>query len=175
MNQRSIRTDRLRLRRWRNDDVEPFANMCSDPEVMRHIGSGATRISAQARTSIHAYEREWEENGFGLFAVERLEDGKFLGFTGLAEPSFLPEIMPAVEIGWRFARQSWGNGYASEAAKAALEFGLQKLGLPEIVGIYQAGNRASGRIMEKLGMRFDRETVDPSCGRLIRVHRTCLK
>ena len=146
--------------------------MCSDPEVMRYIGSGATRTRAQARASIDAYERAWDETGYGLFAVERLEDGQFLGFTGLAVPTFLPEIMPAVEIGWRFARQSWGHGYASEAARAALDFGLQTRGLCEIVGVYQAENHASGRIMQKLGMRFDRETVDPTCGRSIRVYRT---
>ena len=175
MNRRSIRTDRLLLRRWRDDDVEPFAAMCSDPEVMRYIGSGATRTRGQARASIDAYELEWEENGFGLFAVELLEDGRFLGFAGLSEPSFLPEIMPAVEIGWRFARPTWGNGYASEAAQAALDFGLQELGLSEIVGIYQTENSASGRIMEKLGMRFDRETVDPTCGRSIRLYRTCFR
>jgi RimJ/RimL family protein N-acetyltransferase len=175
MHQISINTERLLLRRWRDDDVEPFAAMCSDPEVMRYIGSGATRPCTQAQTSIHAYECEWEEKGFGLFAVERLEDGRFLGFTGLTVPSFLPEIMPAVEIGWRFARLTWGNGYASEAAQAALDFGLQTLGLPEIVGIYQTENRASGRIMEKIGMRFDREAMDSTCGRLIRVYRTCLK
>ena len=175
VNQLSINTDRLLLRRWREDDVEPFAAVCSDPEVMRYIGSGATRTCAQARISIHDYEREWEENGFGLFAVELLEDGRFLGFAGLTEPTFLPEIMPAVEIGWRFARQTWGNGYASEAARAALDFGLQKVGLSEIVGIYQTENQASGRILEKLGMCFDREAVDPTCGRSIRVYRTCVK
>lgn len=79
--------------------------------------------------------------------------------------------MPAVEIGWRFARESWGNGYASEAALAALEFGFRDCGLSEIVGVYQTENQASGRIMQKLGMRFDRETVDPTCGRLVRVYR----
>ena len=168
----SIKTGRLLLRRWGDDDVEPFAAMCSDPEVMRYIGSGATRTPAQAQASIEAYEREWEENGFGLFAVERLEDGSFLGFTGLSEPTFLPEIMPAVEIGWRFSRQSWGKGYASEAALAALDFGLRKRGLSEIVGVYQAENHASGRIMQKLGMGFVRETIDPTCGRLVRVYRT---
>ena len=172
MSQPSIETSRLLLRQWRDDDVEPFAALCSDPEVMRYIGSGATRTRAQARASIHACERAWQEKGYGLFAVERLEDGGFLGFTGLAEPTFLPEIMPAVEIGWRFARQAWGNGYASEAAQAALDFGLQELGLSEIVGVYQAENHASGRIMHKLGMRFDREAIDPTCGRLIRVYRT---
>ena len=175
MSQPSIRTGRLLLRRWRDDDVEPFAAMCRDPEVMRHIGSGATRTRAQARASILAYEREWDAKGYGLFAVERLEDGRFLGYTGLAEPAFLPEIMPAVEIGWRFARQTWGNGYASEAAQAALDFGFQKPGLSEIVSVYQAENHASGRIVQKLGMRFDREAVDPTCGRLIRVYRASLK
>jgi len=175
MSQVSLNTKRLLLRRWCDVDVEPFAAMCSDPEVMRYIGSGATRSYAQAQTSIHAYEREWHEKGFGLFAVERLEDGRFLGFTGLTVPSFLPAVMPAVEIGWRFARQIWGNGYASEAAQAALDFGFQTLGLPEIVGIHQTENRASGRIMEKLGMRFDREAIDPTCGRSIRVYRTCLR
>jgi len=172
MNQISIMTGRLLLRRWCDDDVEPFAAMCSDPEVMRYIGSGATRTRAQVRASIHAYEREWEEHGYGLFAVELLEDGEFLGFTGLAEPTFLPEIMPAVEIGWRFARQTWGNGYASEAALAALDFGLRQLGLSDIISVCQAGNHASERMMQKLGMHFDREAVDPTCGRLIRVYRT---
>lgn len=172
MSQPSIKTGRLLLRRWRDDDLEPFADMCSHPEVMRYIGSGASRTRAQAQASIEAYERGWKENGFGLFAVERLEDRRFLGFTGLSEPSFLPEIMPAVEIGWRLARQSWGKGYASEAALAALDFGLTKRGLREIVGVYQAENHASGRIMQKLGMHFDRETIDPTCGRLVRVYRT---
>ena len=146
--------------------------MCGDPVVMRYIGSGTTRTRAQAQASIKAYEHSWEENGFGLFAVERLEDRRFLGFTGLSLPSFLPEIMPAVEIGWRFAQQSWGNGYASEAALGALDFGLRRRGLPEIVGVYQAENHASGRIMQKLGMNFDRETIDPTCGRLVRLYRT---
>jgi len=175
MSQPSIKTGRLLLRRWREDDVEPFAAMCSDPEVMRYIGSGATRTRAQALASIEAYERDWEEKGYGLCAVELLEDGGFLGFTGLSEPTFLPEVMPAVEIGWRFARQSWGKGYASEAAQAALEYGLNDLGLSEIVSIYQVENHASERIIQKLGMHFDRETIDPTCGRLIRVYRTPLQ
>ena len=108
----------------------------------------------------------WEEKGYGLFAVE------LLGFTGLAEPAFLAEIMPAVEVGWRFARQSWGNGFATEAARAALDCGLVKLGIPEIVSIHQVDNHASGRIVQKLGMRFDRDTLDQTCGRLVRVYRT---
>jgi RimJ/RimL family protein N-acetyltransferase len=171
MSQLPIETGRLVLRRWRDDDVEPFAAMCGDPEVMRYIGSGATRTRAQAQASIDAYEREWEANGFGLYAVELLKDGRFVGFAGLAEPTFLPEIMPAIEMGWRFARQNWGKGYASEAAQAALGFGFKTLGLSEIVSVCQAGNHASARITQKLGMRLDRETIDPTCGRLVQVYR----
>ena len=172
MSQPSIKTGRLLLRRWRDEDVEPFAAMCSDPEVMRYIGSGATRTREQVQASIEAYERDWEEKGYGLCAVELLEGGRFLGFRGFSEPTFLPEVMPAVEIGWRFARQSWGKGYASEAAQAALEYGLKDLELREIVSIYQPENHASERIIEKLGMLFDREAIDPTCGRRVRVYRT---
>ncbi len=161
------------LRRWRSDDVKPFAAMFNDPEVMRYIGSGDTRTVEQAAASILTFERVWEENHYGLFAVELMASNQLIGFTGLADPTFLPEIMPAVEIGWRFARQSWGNGYATEAARAALDFGLAELGLPEIVSIHQVGNNASSRVMQKLGMRFDRETIDQTCGRLVHIYRTC--
>lgn len=114
----------------------------------------------------------WEEKGYGLFAVELLGSNHLIGFTGLAEPTFLPEIMPAVEVGWRFARQSWGSGFATEAARAALDFGLVELGIPEIVSVHQVDNHASARVMQKLGMRFDRETLDQTCGRLVRIYRT---
>lgn len=167
----SISTVRLRLRRWRAGDLGPFAAMCGDPEVMRHIGSGAIQTREQAERSIHEFEREWEDKGYGLFAVQRRDTKGLIGFAGLSEPNFLPEIMPAVEIGWRFGRQYWGNGYATEAARAALDFGLQELGIPEIVSIYQSENHASRRIVEKLGMQFDRETLDPSCGRVVHVYR----
>lgn len=169
----AITTSRLMLRRWRSDDVEPFAAMCGDPEVMRYIGSGDTRTFEQAAASILAFERGWEEKRYGLFAVELMASNQLIGFTGLAEPTFLPDIMPAVEVGWRFARHSWGKGYATEAAQAVLDFGLVELGLPEIVSIHQVGNDASCRIMQKLGMRFDRETIDQTCGRLVQVYRTC--
>ena len=168
----AITTGRLLLRRWRAEDIDPFAAICSDPEVMRYIGCGSTRTRDQSAAAIRAYETDWEEKNYGLFAVELLDSNHLIGFTGLAEPTFLPEIMPVVEVGWRFARQSWGNGYATEAARAVLDFGLVTLRIPEIVSIYQAENRASHRIVEKLGMRFDRETLDPSCGRLVRIYRT---
>lgn len=171
MSHPEIRTSRLLLRRWRAEDVEPFAAICGDPEVMRYIGSGAIRTPEQAAHSIRAFEQAWEENGYGLFAIELLGSGQMIGFTGLAIPTFLPEILPTVELGWRFARSAWGNGYATEAARAALDFAFAQIRLPEVVSIYQADNQASARIVQKLGMRFDRKTVDPSCGRPVEVYR----
>lgn len=159
------------LRRWKAADIEPFATICGDPEVMRYVGSGASRTVEETRATIRAWEWEWDQKGYGLFAVELLENGRLIGFAGLGEPTFLPEIMPTVEIGWRLARSAWGRGYATEAATAALRFGLHDLRLPEVVSIHQVGNDASAGVMRKIGMTFDRETVDPSCGRTVHVFR----
>nr|WP_245769687.1 GNAT family N-acetyltransferase [Streptomyces indicus] len=167
---RRIETERLVLRRWREEDVAAMAAVNADPEVMRWIGDGAVRDEAATRSAIEAVERAWEHEGFGLFAVEVREGGRFAGFTGLAVPHFLPEVLPAVEIGWRLGREFWGKGYATEAARAALRFGFVDRGLNQILSISQPQNTASERIMAKLGMRLLHETVDPSAGRTARVH-----
>ncbi len=100
--------------------------------------------------------------------MELRATGELIGFTGLAVPEFLPEVMPAVEIGWRLGRPSWGQGLATEAAREALRFGLIDRGLERIISIAQVGNDASERIIGKLGMRLEQETVDPTCDRLVR-------
>lgn len=166
-----INTERLRLRRWTEGDHAPFAEMCSDADVMRYIGDGSTRNFEQACQSIRGFEREWNERGYGLFAVDLKHTHQFIGFTGFSYPKFLPEILPSIEIGWRFSKSNWGLGYASEAAHSALEFGLDKIGFRDVVSIYQTKNQASARIMQKLGMVFDRKTIDPSCDRDIEVYR----
>ncbi|WP_254868666.1 GNAT family N-acetyltransferase [Phaeobacter sp. HF9A] len=166
-----ITTERLLLRGWTSDDHAPFAAICADPDVMRYIGNGQTRSPEDAARNIAAFQRSWAERGYGLFAVEEKQSGELIGFTGHAWPGFLPEVLPSVEIGWRFSKPSWGKGYASEAAKAALVFGVNELGITDIVSIYQIGNEASRRIMQKLGMIFDRRTLDPSCRREIEVYR----
>ena len=163
-------TPRLILRRWRDDDVAPMAAINADPQVMRWIGDGAIPSAEQTRTGIEACEREWDANGFGLFAVQVRATGELAGFTGLAVPHFLPEVMPAVEIGWRLGRPFWHQGLATEAARAALDFGLIDRDLEQIVSVVQIGNNASGRVADKLGMRPERETVDPSCGLPVRVY-----
>ena len=136
---------------------------------MKWIGNGSVRTQAECASAIANFEQFWEEHGFGLFAVERRDTGDLIGFTGLAIPTFLPEVMPTVEIGWRLGKSAWGQGFATEAAKASLAFGFQEAMVDRIVSIHQAGNDASGRIIQKLGMRLERETVDPTCNRQVRV------
>ncbi|WKX74228.1 GNAT family N-acetyltransferase [Streptomyces sp. XD-27] len=164
-----VQTPRLLLRRWRDEDIAPLTAINADPEVMRWIGDGSTRDEEQTRAGVEAMEREWEAEGFGLFAVEIRATGRLAGFTGLSVPHFLPEVLPAVEVGWRLGRAFWGRGLASEAASAAVRFGFHDRGLEKIVSIAQIGHGASERIMGKLGMRLERELVDPACGRPVRV------
>lgn len=151
-------------------DLPPFAAICADPEVMRWIGDGSPRSQEQCRLAIRAYEAHWNEHGFGLYATTLRETGELIGSIGLSIPFFLPEILPAVEIGWRVARDSWGKGLATEAARAVMEFAFAELELDEIVSIHQVGNDASERVMDKLGMRLVRETVHPKWDRPLHVH-----
>jgi len=154
-----IETPRLVLRRWREEDVEPFAALNADPEVMRWIGDGSVRDTADTLAFVQRIERQWETEGFGLFALEVRESGEFAGFAGLAVPHFLPAVMPAVEAGWRLDRRFWGRGLATEAARASVAFGFRECGLPELLSLVQAGNTASANVARKLGMAVSRELV----------------
>ncbi|WP_371497871.1 GNAT family N-acetyltransferase [Kitasatospora sp. NBC_00374] len=165
-----IHTPRLLLRRWNDYDLAPMAEINADPEVMRWIGDGSVYDLEQTAEAIERWEEEWDEEGFGLFAVELLGSGELIGFAGLSVPEFLPEIMPAVEIGWRLGRQFWGQGYASEAAHAALEFALEDRGLDRVVSITRAGNTAAENVMHKLGMELELATTHPEYGFPLRVH-----
>jgi RimJ/RimL family protein N-acetyltransferase len=165
-----IRTPRLLLRRWHGDDLAAMAEYNADPQVMRWIGDGSVRDVAQTEQDIERWEDEWDDEGFGLFAVELLGSGELAGFTGLSAPYFLPEVLPAVEIGWRLGRPFWGQGYASEAARAALEFALRDRGLDRLVSVSRVGNDASENVMRKLGMTLERETTHPLHHHRLHVH-----
>jgi len=163
-------TPRLLLRRWRDDDVAAMAMINADREVMRWIGDGSVVDYAQTAAEIAAFEQVWQMRGFGRFAVEIRGTGVLAGFTGMAIPADIPEIMPCVEIGWRLGREHWGRGLATEAAKAALGFAFADCRLDRILGIHVVGNDASARVMVKLGMRFDRETTELGYGRPVHVY-----
>lgn len=167
-----IRTERLILRRWRAEDVDPYVAICVDPGVMRWIGDGQTRSRQECADAIGRFEASWERNGYGLFALTLKGTDQFIGFAGVSDPAFLPEVMPAVEIGWRLARDNWGQGLATEAARAVLQFALDDVGLTRVISIIQVGNSGSERIAQKLGMTVERETTDPTCGRRVRVYES---
>ena len=164
-----LHTRRLLLRVWQPEDLEPLAAMNADPEVMRYIADGSVHSREQSVATFDRLRRHWAEMGFGLFALRLRETGEFAGWAGLAVPRFLPEILPAVEIGWRVPRALWGRGLATEAARAVLEFGFVQVGLDRVVSICRVENRASARVMEKLGMRLDRETRVPKLDLPVRV------
>jgi RimJ/RimL family protein N-acetyltransferase len=145
-----IATDRLVLRNWRPSDLEPWAALNADPAVMEHFPALLTADEAAAMLAAH--QALITDRGWGLWAVERRSDGAFLGFTGLMPLRESNPLAPGVEIGWRFARHAWGAGYASEAARAALAFGFDRLGLPEIVAFTAAGNLRSQAVMDRIGM-----------------------
>jgi RimJ/RimL family protein N-acetyltransferase len=166
-----LETERLVLRAWDIDgDLDAYAAICADPEVMRFIGDGSTRGRAYCADQLRTFEQSWRERGLGILAVERPTDNVLIGFTGFAVPDFLPEIMPAIEIGWRLGREHWGNGYATEAARAALAYGFDVAGLETVVSVHVIGNNASGNVMRKIGMHVERETVHPGNGRPVRVY-----
>lgn len=146
-----IRTERLVLRQWADSDRAPWAALNADAETMRYFPSTLTRDEADAAAD--RFSAALESNGWGLWAVER--DGEFIGFTGLAVPTFDAPFLPGVEIGWRLARSAWGHGYATEAALAALAFGFDRLGLDEILSFTAVHNQRSQAVMKRIGMTRD--------------------
>jgi RimJ/RimL family protein N-acetyltransferase len=161
----------LILRPWRDDDLGPFAAMSADASVMEHFPSRLTRAQSDAVAArIRAHiARE----GFGFWAIEAPGVAPFIGFTGLARPSF----MPVIEVGWRLARAHWGAGYASEAARAAVEWGFSNLGMDEVVAFVRPHNERSQRVMARLGMTrdlgadFDHPLINEPASRLHFLYR----
>jgi RimJ/RimL family protein N-acetyltransferase len=121
-----LRTERLLLRGFEDRDRVAHAAMNADPEVMHHFP--APLDAAESDAMLERMAAHWSEHFFGLWAVERRSDGAFLGFTGLTRPSFEAHFTPAVEVGWRLAREAWGHGYATEAAEAAFATGSRPSG-----------------------------------------------
>ncbi|MEU6389781.1 GNAT family N-acetyltransferase [Streptomyces sp. NPDC046939] len=154
-----IRTPRLLLRRWSpDDDLAPLADIQSDPAVMSHIGDGAPRSLDETAEDIERWEDEWDDEGFGVFAVELLGSGELAGAVGLYVPVAPPQIAGHIGIQWRLGRQFWGQGYASEAAQASLEFALQDRGIDRVVAAVRDGDTSSPKVLGKLGLTRTGET-----------------
>ena len=148
-----LETERLILREWRDADREPFAALNADPRVVEHLPGPLDRTASDAL--VDRIVARWASDGHGQWAVERRDDGRFIGFVGLAAPGFEAAFTPCVEVGWRLAVEAWGHGYATEAAQAALRFGFERLGLDEIVSFTIPANVRSRAVMERLGLTRD--------------------
>ena len=146
-------TDRLHLRRWTAADLRPFAALNADPEVMEYFPS--TLSTEEVRVFIERVEAAFEDRGFSWWAVDTRHDGDFVGMVGLGRVGADYPFGPAVETGWRLARTAWGQGYAVEAARAALTYGFTALDLEEIVAFTTVANRRSRAVMDRLGMSHD--------------------
>jgi RimJ/RimL family protein N-acetyltransferase len=145
-----IRTDRLVMRRWRDADREPYAAVNADPEVMRYFPAPLNRAESDA--SVDRIEALFERQGFGLWALEVAATAEFIGFTGLNP---MPVGVPGagdMEVGWRLARHAWHQGYATEAATAAVGVAFGGAGLEHIWSMTAVTNRPSQAVMLRLGM-----------------------
>jgi RimJ/RimL family protein N-acetyltransferase len=146
-----IETRRLLLRQWRSEDLDPYARLCADPEVMRYIGSGPLACE-QSEEQVSRFVRYWDERGFGLWAVEYRASGEFIGFVGLAHQGDWTQDEHKTEVGWRLDRACWGKGLATEGAVASVGYGFELLDLTRIISIIQPANAASRRVAEKAGL-----------------------
>ncbi|MCF8505477.1 MAG: GNAT family N-acetyltransferase [Caulobacter sp.] len=145
-----LETERLVLRAWREEDLEPFAALNADPEVMRHFPSTLSRTESDALAA--RYQSHIDEHGFGRWAVERREDGVLLGHSGPMQMTPPHPLAPGAEMGWRLARAAWGQGYATEASRAAMAYCFEQIGLEQIFAFTSATNLPSQAVMERLGM-----------------------
>lgn len=157
---RFIETDRLILRDWTEEDLIPFARMNSDDQVMRYFMKKLTKDESVAY--MERIKEEIAARGYGFYAVERKEDGKLLGFTGLHDIPFDADFTPAVEIGWRYLPEAWGHGYATEAAIACLEYAKETLKLTRIYAFTALVNTPSEKVMQRAGMKKVKEFEHPS-------------
>ncbi len=155
--------EQITLRQWADADLEPYAAMNADPEVMQHFPRRLTRD--ESKTSMLRLRADIERQGWGLWVVD--VDGEFAGFTGLSVPRFEAPFMPCTEIGWRLHRRFWGRGIACRAAQEALAFGFSTLRLPELVSFTAVPNVRSQRLMARLGFArrpeddFDHPLLEP--------------
>ena len=148
--QRTLQTERLLLRQWRESDREPWAELCADPEVMEFLSSARDRGTSDA--AIDRWQARIEEQGWSFWALEVKASGALAGMAGLQVPAEPHPYLPCVEIGWRLAKRYWGLGYATEAARRVLRFAFEDLNLQEVVATTAEHNGRSSAVMSRLGM-----------------------
>ncbi len=154
-------TPRLRLRAWRDADRAPFAALNADPQVRAYFPALLTRAESDASIDRWQAHLQGRGRGWSNWAVELRSRPQFIGFVGLSKPADDLPFSPRVEIGWRLAKAHWGQGYASEAARAALRLAFEQLGLDEVVSFTAVDNQRSRAVMLRLGMQHAEDFDHP--------------
>jgi RimJ/RimL family protein N-acetyltransferase len=142
-----LETDRLLLRQFRNEDLDAYAAICADPEVMRYLGTGATLNRVESWRQMAGILGHWKLLGCGMFAMEIRETGELIGRTGYLTP---PD-WPGFELGWTLGRAWWGKGYAVEAAIRCRDYAFDEMGRDRLISLIRPGNHRSVRVAEKIG------------------------
>ena len=145
----TLETERLILREFKEADLDAYAAMLADRQVMRFIGTGQTKSRAETWMDLAMKLGHWQLRGHGLWAIDRREDKAFVGRVGCIRP----EGWPGIELGWTLAREHWGHGYATEGAKAARDWAFEQLGLERLISLIARANVASVRVAERVGER----------------------
>ncbi len=148
-----IETERLILRTWKKEDAAPYFQINQDPKVIEFLPGPLTM--EQVNDFILTVNSHQDKNGYTLWAACLKETGELMGFIGLNYTDWASHFTPAVEVGWRLGSQFWGKGYATEGAKACLEYGFKKYGLKEIISFTVPANIRSIHVMEKIGLKRD--------------------
>ena len=148
-----IETPRLILRKWRDEDVEPFYQINQDKKVVEFLAGKMTQNEVE--NFIKEANKHIDEHGFGIWAVELKEAKELIGFVGLKRRTFAAHFTPCVEIAWRLGSKHWNKGYATEAAREVLRLGFEKFGLKEIVSFTVPQNLRSQKVMQKIGLKRD--------------------
>lgn len=154
----TLTTERLRLRDWQDRDLQPFAELNADPDVMRYLMTVINRDESDAL--VQRCRDHIQEHGWGFWALEHKQAGHCIGFVGLNKPRWSLPCSPCVEIGWRLAKPYWRQGLATEAAKAVIQFGFEQINLDDIKASALVDNQASISVMEKLGMNNLNQNFD---------------
>lgn len=148
----TLETDRLRLRMFRETDLDAYAAMSADPEVMRYLGAtGEPLTRLEAWRQMAMFLGHWQLRGYGVWAVEERASGALVGRIGL----FNPDGWPGLECIWTLARGAWGKGFATEGARRALAYAFTELGQPRVISLIRPGNAASVRVAERIGERLE--------------------
>ena len=148
----TLETDRLILRGFKEQDIEPFAQMCADSEIMKYIGTGQTLSREESWRGLAMLIGHWELRKFGMWAVEEKSSGQFVGRVGL----YNPEGWPGIEVGWALAKDYWGNGYATEAAHRSVQWGFENTSADALISLIIPENIASINVSRRIGQSFSR-------------------